>query len=121
MYFGSEFEAPVGRGLWESEEDIRQTAGVPARSLAHRLCQRVQTRSRPPPELHLVATCSLPGGWAGTDRRGIRGKKVGGKWSEGLTTAGAARRSGMRQKWKVAGRVWRSRFTKKEEKKPQQS
>lgn len=65
MYFGSEFKAPVGRGLWESEEDIRQTAGVPARSLAHRLCQRVQTRSRPPPELHLVATCSLPGGGEG--------------------------------------------------------
>lgn len=81
MYFGSEFEAPAGRGLWESEEDIRQTAGVPARSLAHCLCQRVQTRSRPPPELHLVATCSLPGGWGETDRRGIRGKKVGGKWS----------------------------------------
>lgn len=48
---------------------------------------------------------------------GYAEKKLEESGVEGLTTAGAARRSGMRQKWKVAGRVWRSRFTKKERKK----
>lgn len=52
---------------------------------------------------------------------GYAEKKLEESGVEGLTAAGAARRSGMRPKWKVAGRVWRSRFTKKERKKKQQS
>lgn len=75
MYFGSEFEAPAGRGLWESEEDIRQTAGVPARSLAHRLLPEgpnpESSTSRAAPGGHLFTTWR--GG--GTDGRGDTRKK----------------------------------------------
>lgn len=108
MYFGREFEALAGRGPWGSKEGFEQTARLVARSLII-FARGVQTRSCLPPELHLVATCSLPGGRRDGQRENCGGRRV--KWL--LSHSREARSSRMTQRWKVAGTVWRSDFDRK--------